>query len=247
MKEFNQVYVNAGLLMMSLPGAVVTMQQKEDTLSSLLYAQLKAHAKFPKTQQHTEREAAIQQGLADLFWARLNKPERVSSGAQTLKLSDVVAAESARLFEPRVSAGFVELMEALKSLPSQEALNVWREQTTSFLHVEHPTSTACPVPDESSVCVGFAIIDAESIFHTLTFSFSTRTPLLADYLTQDIVVEAKDGLRVQGYTYELNELRFADLREKVVEKLADKRKLFLMPWASTTPDGVPSAIPQDAR
>lgn len=247
MEKFNTVFVNAGLLMMPLSGAVVTTQQQEDIVNSMLLAQLSARAKYPQAQQQTEREEAVQGVLDNVFWVRLSQPRVVVSGAQTLTLADAVATESAGMFTSRVSEGFIELMAALKSLPSQEALTVWREQTASLIHTEHPASTDCPVPDEFNVCVRFAIIDAESIFHTLMFSFSTRTPLVADYLTQELVVESKGGLRVQGYTYELNEPRFATLRERIVEKLAGKRELFVMPWARSSTDGQPLVIPQDDR
>lgn len=125
MEESNKVYVNAGILAMCLPGTVLTAQQQEDVMNSLLFAELSARVKHPQAQHNTEREQAVQRMLDNLCWIRLNQPGVVSKSSRSLTVVDVVTAKSLSMFPSRVSSGFIELLKKLKFLPSQKALNVW--------------------------------------------------------------------------------------------------------------------------
>jgi len=231
MEESNKVYVNAGILAMCLPGTVLTAQQQEDVMNSLLFAELSARVKHPQAQHNTEREQAVQRMLDNLCWIRLNQPGVVSKASRTLTVVDVVTAKSLSMFPSRVSSGFIELLKKLKFLPSQKALDVWYEKTVSPVHSEHSASTDCPVPDVFNVCVKFAILDAKGVLHTLMLAFTTRTKLLNNYLSQTIAIEESAGLHVQAYTYEQNAQCFSRLRESVAEKLKSKKNQYVLPWA----------------
>lgn len=228
--------VNAGIILTSLPDVAVSLQRQADVVSSLLLAQLSAQFKFPLASQYVERESAYQSVMADLSWTTLHQPYRELQGAHTLDVVNVLVDESARLFEFRIGVAFSNLAKNLqRSSPTAQARQLWREHVVRRVPPVQDSTPDCSGGDESQVCIKLALIDSELLLHTLMLRFATHTVLTEDFLNQSVLTAPDSSLEVQGYTYSLNEQVYGQLRDTINEKLTLKRTNLVMPWTLSSP------------
>lgn len=228
--------VNAGIILTSLPDVAISLQRQADVVSSLLLAQLSARFQFPLASQYAEREGVYQSVLADLSWTTLHQPYSEQQGAQTLDVVNVLMSESARLFEFRIGEAFSNLATHLqRSSPTPQARKVWREHVVRRVQPSQDSTPDCFDVDESVVCIKLALIDSDRLLHTLMLRFATHAVLTEDFLNQSVMTAPDSSVEVQGYTYSLNEQIYGQLRDTINEKLTLKRTNLVMPWSLPTP------------
>lgn len=234
-----EMNVNAGIIMATVPGAAISLQRQADVVSSLLLAQLSARFKFPLASQFAEREGVYQSVLADLSWTTLHQPYSEQQGAQTLDVVNVLMNESARLFEFRIGVAFSTMASTLQlSLPTEQARKLWREHVVRRLQPAQGSTPDCSAVDETVVCIKLALIDSDLLLHTLMLRFTTPTVLAEDFLNQRVLTAPQRSVEVQGCTYSLNEQMYSQLRDTINEKLTQKRTNLFMPWSVSSSNAV---------
>ena len=232
--------VNAGIIIASLPDAAISLQSQGDVVSSLLLAQLSARFKFPLGSQYAERENAYESVLNDLSWTTLHQSHSEQPAAQTLDVVNVLMNESARLFEFRIGVAFSNLASNLQlSAPTEQARKVWREHVVRRVEPVQESTPDCSAIEESVVCIKLALIDSDLRLHTLMLRFSTRAVLTEDFLNQSVLTAPDTSVDVQGDTYSLNESVYSHLRDTINDKLIHKRRDLVMPWSVSPSTAVP--------
>ncbi|MQT27648.1 hypothetical protein GHN41_16670 [Pseudomonas helleri] len=232
--------VNAGIIIASLPDVAIPLQRQADVVSSLLLAQLSARFKFPLASQYAERENAYESVLTDLSWTTLHQSYNEQQGAQTLDVVNVLMNESARLFEFRIGVAFSNMASNLQlSAPTDKARKVWREHVVRRVQPVKDSTPDCSAIEESVVCIKLALIDSDWLLHTLMLRFSTRAVLTEDFLNQSVLIAPDTSVDVQGDTYSLNESVYRHLRDTINDKLTHKRTNLVMPWSVSPSTALP--------